>query len=293
MKPQHESSVFLRDTQPTGSYDVSEAHGHMETTIDNQKTIEQIAGMLAASRSILFITGAGISADSGLPTYRGSGGLYNIDCTEDGLPIERALAGDILRDYPELTWKYLAQIERACRGTRHNRAHEVIAEMERHFERVWTLTQNVDGFHRSAGAGNVIDIHGDLHDLRCTRCRHRQTVPDYSGLSLPPRCPKCQTILRPDVVLFGETLPVEKLLLLFLELDRGFDLVFTVGTSSVFSYVAEPVHMAAQLGRPTIEINPETSEVSDLVDVRLPMRAAPALDAIWQTYCRQAVPRTT
>lgn len=256
----------------------------METMIDNQTVIGQIADTLARSRSILFITGAGISADSGLPTYRGSGGLYNIDTTEDGLPIERALAGDIMQDYPGLTWKYLAQIERTCRGARHNRAHEVIAEMERHFERVCTLTQNVDGFHRSAGAKNVIDIHGDLHNLRCMRCRHRQTVVDYSGLSLPPRCPDCGAILRPDVVLFGETLAPEKLVLLFLELDRGFDVVFTIGTSSVFTYVAEPVRIAAILGRPTIEINPETSEVSDLVDIRLPMRAAPALEAIWQRY---------
>jgi NAD-dependent deacetylase len=262
----------------------------METMTDNQAIIEQIAETLAHSASILFITGAGISADSGLSTYRGSGRLYNIDPTADGLPIERALAGDILRDYPELTWKYLAKIERACRGARHNRAHEVIAEMERHFERVWTLTQNVDGFHRAAGTKNVIDIHGDLHDLRCPRCRCRQTVPNYSRLSLPPRCANCGTILRPDIVLFGEPLALEKLLMLFMELDRGFDVVFTVGTSSVFSYVAEPIHMASALGRPTIEINPETSEVSDLVDIHLPMRAAPALDAIWQCYRQRCVP---
>jgi len=259
----------------------------METLGHNLKTIDRIARLLSDSRSILFITGAGISADSGLPTYRGSGGLYNIDTTEDGLPIERALAGDILHDYPELAWKYLAQIERACRGTRHNRAHEVIAEMDRHFERVWTLTQNVDGFHRAAGTRHIIDIHGDLHDLRCTRCGHRQTVPDYCHLSLPPQCPACRTILRPDIVLFGEALPLEKLLRLFLELDRGFDLVFTVGTSNVFSYVAEPVRMAVQAGRPTVEINPEASEVSDIVDIKLSMRAAPALNAIWHAYCRR------
>jgi len=261
----------------------------METMIDNQAIIEQIVDTLAYSHSILFITGAGISADSGLPTYRGPGGLYNLGTTEDGLPVERALAGDMMRDYPELTWKYLAQMERTCRGACYNRAHEVIAEMEQHFERVWTITQNVDGFHRSAGTHNVIDIHGDLHNLRCTRCRYHRTVVDYSGLSLPPRCPGCDTILRPDVVLFGETLAPEKLLVLFLELDRGFDAVFTIGTSSVFSYIAEPVRIAAMLGRPTIEINPETSEVSDLVGIRLPMRAAPALDAIWQRY-RQRVP---
>ncbi len=256
----------------------------METLTDNQTMIDRIADTLAHSRSILFITGAGISADSGLPTYRGPGGLFNIDTTEDGLPIERVLAGDFMRDFPELTWKYLAMIERTCRGARHNRAHEVIAEMERHFERVWTLTQNITGFHRAAGARNVIDIHGDLHNLRCTRCRHRQTVPDYCGLSVPPRCPNCGTILRPDVVLFGETLPLGKLVPLFLELDRGFDVVFTIGTSSVFPYVADPVRMAATLGRPAIEINPQFTEVSDLVDIHLPMRAAPALEAIWQRY---------
>ena len=256
----------------------------METMTDNQALVEQIADTLARSRSILFVTGAGISADSGLPTYRGSGGLYDIDTTEDDLPIERALAGDIMQDFPELTWKYLAKMERTCRGARHNRAHEVIAEMERHFERVWTLTQNITGFHRSAGARNVIDIHGDLHNLRCTRCRYRRTVPDYCGLTMPPRCPNCGTILRPDIVLFGETLPLEKLVPLFLELDRGFDIVFTIGTSSMFPYVAEPVRMAATLGRATVEINPQSSEVSDLVDIRLPMRAAPALDAIWQRY---------
>jgi len=262
----------------------------METTTDNQAVIRQITDTLANSHSILFITGAGISADSGLPTYRGSSGLFNLDTTEDGLPIERALAGDMMRDFPELTWKYLARMECTCRGARHNRAHEVIAEMERHFDRVWTLTQNITGFHRAAGSKNVIDIHGDLHNLRCTRCRYRQTVPDYCGLSLPPRCPNCDTILRPDVVLFGETLALDKLVPLFMELDRGFDAIFTIGTSSVFPYVAEPVRMAAALGRPTIEINPEPSEVSDLVDIRLPMRAAPALEAIWQCYRQRTTP---
>jgi NAD-dependent deacetylase len=256
----------------------------ISSTIENQQIIGEIVHLLANSRSILFITGAGISADSGLPTYRGAGGVWNRNAMEDGLPFERALAGDLMGDYPELTWKYLSQIERTCRQARPNRAHEVIAEMERHFERVWTLTQNLDGFHRAAGARNVIDIHGDLHDLRCPRCRYRRTVSDYSLLHLPPPCPQCDTILRPDIVLFGETLPIEKLLPLFLQLDEGFDLIFTVGTSSVFTYVAEPVRIAALHGRPTVEINPESTEVSHLVDIRLPMRAAPALDAIWQTY---------
>lgn len=262
----------------------------IQATTGYQEAIERVVEWLAASRSILFITGAGISAESGLPTFRGPGECQALDTREDGMPLERALAGDVMSDCPELTWKYLGRMERACRGARCNRAHEIIARMERHFERVWTLTQNIDGLHRLAGARNVIDLHGDLRHLRCMRCRYRQTVRDYSGLTLPPRCPRCSAVLRPDIVLFGETLPIEKLLPLFLELDRGFDLVFTIGTSNVFSYVAEPVRMAAVRGRPTVEINPADTEVSDLVDVRLRMRAAPALDAIWRAYSRRVRP---
>lgn len=261
----------------------------VDPIITHQQTIDHIAQLLAVSHSVLFVTGAGISADSGLPTYRGNGLPYSIDCTEDGLCVERALSGDLFEDHPELTWKYLSRMERMCRDVRCNRAHEVIAEMERHFERVWTLTQNVDGLHRAAGARNVIDVHGDLHNLRCSRCRHRETVSDYSRLAIPPRCPECAGPLRPDIVLFGECLSPEKLMMMLIELDSGFDMVFSIGTSSVFPYVAEPIQMAVGQHRPTVEINPALSEVSDVVDFRLPLRAAPALDAIWKTY-RQIVP---
>ena len=261
-----------------------------ETTAGEREIIGRIVELLTTSRSILFVTGAGISVDSGLPTYRDDEGLYRTDMAEDGMPIERALSGDILCDHPELTWKHLARIEKACRGTRCNRAHEVIAEMERHFERVWTLTQNVDGLHRSAGSRNVIDVHGDLHHLRCMRCLYRRTVEDYSELTFPPRCPKCPGLLRPDVVLFGEPLPLERMMILCTELDEGFDLVVSIGTSSIFPYIAEPVHLALQYGRPTVEINPGVSEISELVDLKLSMRAAPALDAIWQAYRQQIAP---
>ena len=121
--------------------------------------IVHITKLLKDCKSILFITGAGVSADSGLPTYRGIGGLYNNKLTEDGIPVEMTLAGETLRTHPEVTWKYLLQIEENCRTARHNRAHEVIAEMERHFTRVWVLTQNIDGFHQVAGSRNLIDIH--------------------------------------------------------------------------------------------------------------------------------------
>jgi NAD-dependent deacetylase len=256
----------------------------MDLSPPHTQAINKIVDLLHQSRSLLFITGAGISADSGLPTYRGVGGLYEVDTTEEGMPIEELLSGRFFRRNPSVSWKYLGQVERACRGARFNRGHEVIAQMEGHFERVWTLTQNVDGLHRQAGSRNVIEIHGDLHNLSCMQCNFRQTMADYSSLSIPPWCPQCEALLRPDVVLFGEALPFDMVSRLYTELERGFDLVFSIGTTSVFPYIAEPVERAYRQGKPTVEINPGTSEVSELVTVQLPLGAAPALDAIWRRF---------
>jgi NAD-dependent deacetylase len=246
--------------------------------------IDRAVGYLREARSVLFITGAGMSADSGLPTYRGVGGLYNSGQTEEGLPIEVLLSGQVFRTRPHLTWKYLSQIEQACRAATCNRGHRVLAEMEGHFERVWVLTQNVDGFHRLAGSKNVIDIHGDIRELMCTQCPYRETVADYSQLTFPPRCPDCAGLLRPDVVLFDEMLPARQLTTLYDQLDEGFDLVFSIGTTSVFPYIAEPIERAHREGKPSVEINPERTDVSDLATLRLPLRAAAALNAIWWRY---------
>ena len=246
--------------------------------------VGRVVDILSRSRSLFFITGAGISADSGLPTYRGIGGLYNAEHPEEGFPIEEILSGEMLRYRPELTWKYLGQIEQACRGATFNQAHQVIAEMESCFERVWTLTQNIDGLHRQAGAKNVLEIHGSLHHLLCTGCGWQQIVADFSGLTLPPRCPNCQGVVRPKVVLFGEMLPVETIEHFYSELETGFDAIFSIGTTSVFPYIAGPIEAARRHGWATIEINPAATRVSSLVDIRLPMRAAEAMDAIWTRY---------
>jgi NAD-dependent deacetylase len=246
--------------------------------------LDHVSQVFARARSVLFITGAGISADSGLPTYRGIGGLYDSATTEEGFAIEEALSGDMLHERPDVCWKYIAQIERACRGATWNRAHEVLAMMERRYERTWVLTQNVDGFHRRAGSQNVIEIHGDVHQLLCTRCPYRDRVEDYAGLSIPPRCPDCGAIVRPEVVLFGETLPGAAVAALEREVRRGFDLVVSIGTTSVFPYIAAPVMLARRAGRDTVEINPGTTSVSHVVAHRMRNRAAVALDAIWRRH---------
>src|SRR5262245_49251195 len=194
----------------------------METlSQDILSRIDLAVELLRHSRSVLFITGAGLSADSGLPTYRGVGGLYDGRDPEEGVPIETLLSGAVLEKRPELTWKYLLQIERACRSARPNRGHAVIAEMEKRFDRVWVLTQNVDGFHHRAGSRNIIDIHGTLHQIRCTRCKFEESVTDYEGFALPPVCPQCLGVLRPDVTLFGEKLPARQLATYREETARG------------------------------------------------------------------------
>src|SRR3989338_891772 len=252
--------------------------------MDEREKISKVAKLLTDCKSILFITGAGISADSGLPTYRGTGGLYETEKTEDGIPIEMALAGPMLQTRPEVTWKYLSQIEKKCRSASHNRAHEILAEMEHHFERVWILTQNIDGFHCSAGSKNVIDIHGDMHKIICQNCSWKTEVSDYSNLKIPPQCPECNSILRQDVVFFEELLPENKVNLMTQEMDKLFDIYFSIGTTSIFPYIRHPMSVAAHLGRPTIEINPDKTEISDWVDIKISLGASEALELIWKEY---------
>lgn len=242
--------------------------------------LETAARALKAARRVLVVTGAGISAESGLPTYRGVGGLYDDSGTSDGVPIEVALSGQMLKRNPALTWKYLGQIESACRGAKHNRAHEILARWEQRFESFWVLTQNVDGFHQAAGATKVIAIHGDLHDLTCLKCAALRRVENYEGMKLPPVCTRCGAPERPRVVLFGEMLPMPELLKLREVLEGGLDVVLSIGTTSVFPYIAEPVFAVRRGGGVAVEINPGDTEVSHAVDVRLRAGALAALSQL-------------
>lgn len=246
----------------------------------SEKALDAVADILRDTRRLLVVTGAGLSADSGVPTYRGVGGLYEDTVTEDGMPIEEALSGRTFRSEPALCWKYIGRIEEACRGARPNRAHEVIAALERRIERVCVLTQNVDGLHLEAGSHNVLEIHGTIRRLLCPGCGRRREIADFTSLAMPPHCGACGTIERPDVVLFGETLPVQVLEALQDELSAGVDAVMMVGTTAVFPYVAWPVQMAREADRPAIEVNPGTTDVSQACSHRLVMGAAEAFDLL-------------
>ena len=246
----------------------------------NYKVIEAFS----TAKRILFITGAGVSAESGIPTYRGATGLYNGTETEDGMPIETALSGDMLRTRPEICWKHIARIEASCRGKKPNAGHEIIRKFEIEKPNSWVLTQNVDGLHRAAGTQNLIEMHGGLDRLFCIKrnCGYEHFVEDFSGLTeIPPKCPTCSSVLRPDVVLFGESLPRNAMKDYQRELEIGFHLVVSIGTTSVFPYISYPVQDAVRRDVPTIEINPDTTEISLMVDHHLRMGAGEALTEIW------------
>lgn len=253
---------------------------------DSHAEISAVSRLFADATDILFITGAGISADSGIPTYRGVGGLYEGDLpAEDDMPIEMILSGSMFARRPELTWKYLWQIGAACAGAQPNAAHLALAQLERQKENIWVLTQNVDGLHRAAGTGNLIEIHGHAFDLFCTECGHPF---DVEGLfvdgelsaDLPPRCDDCTGIVRPDVVLFEEMLPERAMQKMMSLANMPFDVVVAIGTSMMFPYIHEPIYLAQKHGVPTVEINPCETGISSSVAHRIPMGAAKAMSQI-------------
>lgn len=254
---------------------------------------EALAKALREVRSVGVITGAGISAESGIPTYRGKGGIY--DDPEEGDRTVKALSAHTLESDPDSTWRALFQIAGAAANARPNAGHIAITEIERKASRFVLLTQNVDGLHRLAGTENIIDIHGDAFHVVCMACGERNQFNDPRSGSVSaqrlsidgrmttgraPRCP-CGGVYRPEVVLFGEMLPEKKLGRLYAELmDNPPDLVISVGTSAMFPYIVQPVLVAAAAGKLTIEVNPEPTDISDFVAFHLKAKAGDALPAI-------------
>lgn len=237
--------------------------------------------ILRSIRSLGAITGAGVSAESGIQTYRGKGGLYD-DEAEGDRTVE-ALSAPTLRRDPDRTWRVVAGLARKAVDAAPNPGHHALVRMENALERFVLLTQNVDGLHRAAGTRNIIEIHGDVLDVRCMTCPHtgRLTPDEVRPLEAAPACPACDGVLRPDAVLFGEMLPTAKVQQLHAEmLERPPELVLIAGTTAVFPYIVEPVLQAARAGIPTVEVNPEPTDVSPVVRWSLRGTAGRVLPAI-------------
>ncbi len=242
--------------------------------------VKQIAALLKNAGRVLFITGAGVSAESGVPTFRGATAAFANGLTEEGVPFEDVLSGPTFLCDPKLSWKYFFRLERSLRGKEPNAAHRAIAALQSPERQVWVATQNIDGLHQSAGSKAVIELHGNLRRVICTRCDYGVYHETFEGMPELPRCPDCGQILRPDAVLYKEMLPEDALARFELEQDRGFDVVFSVGTTSVFHYVTYPVLEAARRGVPTIEINPDETPVSEFVSFRLAAAAGNVLQQV-------------
>jgi NAD-dependent deacetylase len=231
---------------------------------------EGLRRRLVRVRSVGAITGAGVSSESGIRTYRGRGGIY--DDPKEGDRTVEALSGHTLLADPDRTWRAVARLARQSLAARPNAAHRALVAIERSVERFVLLTQNVDGLHQLAGSRNVIDIHGDVRRAVCLACGvpRRFDPPVLSELDAAPRCERCGGLLRPDAVLFGETLPPDKLQRIYDEFHFGLpDLVLVVGTTALFPYISQPVEAARSAGKLTVEINPEPTGLSDRMDFSL------------------------
>lgn len=248
-----------------------------------REAIDAVGGLLTQARSALFITGPGLSAESGLPHYRGIAGLSRKN-PNDGRLIESALSVETLARRPKVTWRTLLDMDAQITAAEPNLGHQVLVGFERALARTAIMTINVDRLHQRAGSRNVIEMHGALHDLRCPHCEISTRQDSYAHLAIPPVCAICGTTLRPDMPLFGESLPADPFTRLQAELDLGFDLVCAVGIATLFPYLARPLLLAKQEGIPTVEIGTAPSELSDVVDFVFTGAPTKILGQIWEVF---------
>ncbi|MGD1072483.1 MAG: NAD-dependent deacylase [Bryobacteraceae bacterium] len=218
--------------------------------------------MLTPSSRIAVLTGAGVSAESGIPTFRSNGGYWRRHRFED-LATPEGFARD-----PKFVWTWYEERRRAIAAARPNAGHEALAEMEKRVASFTLITQNVDGLHDLAGSKNVIKLHGDIWTVRCIECGAERV--ERAELSdLPPRC-GCGGMLRPGVVWFGETLP-EGALERAAAAVRAADILIVAGTSAQVYPAAGLIRLAAAT---IIEINPEETAFSG--DATLSIRGTSA-----------------
>jgi NAD-dependent deacetylase len=222
--------------------------------------ISRAAAVLSSASRVAVMTGAGVSAESGVPTFRGAGGLW------EGRPVEKVATPEGFAADPDLVWRFYEERRRKMSAVRPNPAHEVLARWQDRFSEFTLITQNVDGLHALAGSRRVLELHGTLWRLRCSGCgreRDERTVP---LLDLPPRCAACGALERPAVVWFGELLP-QTVVAEAWRATAQCDVFLVVGTSAVVYPAAGLVEVAAANGARVIEFNPEASALAHLAHV--------------------------
>ena len=231
------------------------------------KMFESITEQIKDIQKIVFVTGAGISQESGIPTFRGKDGLWrNYNAME-------LATIDAFYKNPKLVWEWYNERRRNIFAAQPNLGHKAIAELEKYTE-VVILTQNIDGLHQKAGSTKVLELHGSIVKIKCSVCDFKdEIITKFS--EIPPLC-KCGNILRPDVVWFGESLPqdVWQKAIIF---SSECDLMIIVGTSLVVSPANTLPIYAKQNNAKLIEINPEKTEMSSEMDLIIRNTSASAL----------------
>ena len=220
---------------------------------------ESIKEQIKDFKRIVFVTGAGISQESGIPTFRGKDGLWR---NYDAMKLATI---DAFYEDPKLVWEWYNERRRNIFSANPNQGHIAISELEKYAD-VTVLTQNVDGLHQKAGSSKILELHGSIIKIKCTVCEFKDEMID-EFYDIPPLC-KCGNILRPDVVWFGESLPhdIWKNAII---LASQCDLMVIVGTSLVVSPANTLPIYAKQNNATLIEINPEKTEMSSEMNLVL------------------------
>jgi NAD-dependent deacetylase len=224
---------------------------------------------LDAARSVTVLTGSGISAESGLPTFRGVGGLWRTHRVE-----ELASPSGFARD-PRLVWTWYNERRTAHMAVEPSPAHVALAAIERRAAGFTLVTQNVDSLHLRAGSRNVLELHGSLREAKCTRCDARRPLEDVTLDRLEH---ECGGMWRPDIVWFGEALPQDVLAAAF-DAARRADLMLVVGTSGIVQPAASLATKRAT-GAYVVEVNPEETALTEHVDRSIRARASDVLPAL-------------
>jgi NAD-dependent deacetylase len=240
--------------------------------------LAQAAELLRRAGLVAVLSGAGASKESGIPTFReAQTGLWaRYDPGQLATPAA-------FRTDPQLVWDWYEYRRDLVRGARPNPGHHAVAELERWVSQVVVLTQNVDGLHQAAGSTDVVELHGNILRTKCASdCRSDPTVIDLASLpaeeqeASPPCCPHCGDYLRPDVVWFGEDLPMSAIGRAY-QVSAACDAMVVVGTSGVVYPAAILPAVARDAGTPVIEVNPEPSGITDLATVFLQGRGGDVL----------------
>ena len=223
--------------------------------INNYKNAAKI---IKNSKNLVAFTGAGISVESGIPPFRGPTGLWS---KYD----PKILDIDFFLSHPDISWKYIKEIfYEYMQNVKPNKAHYFLAELENKGLLKGVITQNIDNLHQKAGSKNVIEFHGTASKLECINCKNKFDSNTISLDNLPPLCPKCGGILKPDFVFFGEPIPADAFEK-SIKLMQNADAVLVIGTTGEIMPASELPFLAKQNGAKIIEINIEPSNYTNLI----------------------------